>query len=75
MKELGYQIDATYHEPGVGFAGHYTTEEGDKCYDYDFSEENWREVIDDSEVLYFLEDEYEIWKQDQEDFTDIGEEE
>lgn len=75
MKELGYQIDATYHEPGIGFAGHYTTEEGDKCYDYDFSEENWREGIDDSEVLYFLEDEYEIWQQDQEEFLEEGEEE
>ena len=76
MKELGFRIDATYHEEGMSFAGHYTSEDGDKCYDYDFSEENWREGIDDNEVLYFLEEQYEMWQQNEEDFDDLeGEEE
>lgn len=61
MTELGFTVESTYHEPGMGFAGRYTSEDGDKSYDYDFSDENWREDIDDEDVLDMLEAEYEVW--------------
>jgi hypothetical protein len=43
------------------FAGHYTNEDGNDCYEYDFDNENWRDDIDDSEVLDMLESEYEYY--------------
>jgi hypothetical protein len=61
MKKLGFNIDATYHECGMQFAGHYTNEDGNDCYEYDFDNENWRDDIDDSEVLDMLESEYEYY--------------
>lgn len=67
LTELGFNIDATYHEPGMCFAGHYTSEDGDECYEYDFSKEDWRDDIDDEDVLDLLESEYESCKEWQEE--------
>jgi hypothetical protein len=69
MIEQGWEIDATYHEPGMCFAGHYDNGE-DNSYEYDFSDEDWRDGIDDQDVLYLLEDEYESWKEWQDEEED-----
>ena len=61
MTKLGFNINATYHECGMQFAGHYTSEDGDDCYEYDFEDENWRDDIDDTEVLDMLECEYQYY--------------
>lgn len=61
MTELGFLIDATYLETGMTLAGHYTSENGDDNYEYDFSDTNWRDEIDDEEVIELLEDEYEFY--------------
>ncbi len=45
------------------FAGRYTVEADDTCYQYNFENENWRDDIDDPEVLELLEGEYENWKE------------
>lgn len=77
LTEQGFNIDATYHESGMQFAGHYTSEDGDECYEYDFSDENWREGIEDGDVLDILESEYEShleWEAMNEESED-GEEE
>lgn len=59
LEEMGFVIDAYYHESGMGFAGHY--EQGEEEYvEYDFSNENWRETMSD-EVADMLESEYESW--------------
>jgi len=66
LVEQGWSVDATYHEPGMTFAGHY--EDGsDYCVEYDFTNPDWREGIDDSDVLELLEEEYENWLMWQED--------
>ena len=69
MVDQGWSVDATYHEPGMTFAGHF--EEGeDHYYEYSFEDENWRDAIDDSEVLEILEQEYEnylMWKEEEEE--------
>ena len=74
LKDLGFDIGATYHEPGMCFAGEWTNETGDDCYEYDFDDEDWRDGIDSEEVLYMLESEYESWKEWQEEFSDDEEE-
>ena len=61
LSELGFDIDATYHEPGMCFAGRFTSPDEDYCVEYDFGNENWREEIEDSDVLEMLEYEYEAW--------------
>lgn len=73
MTELGFTVESTYHEPGMAFAGRYTSEDGDKSYEYDFSDENWREDIDDEDVLDMLEAEYEVWNAMNEEMEDLEE--
>ena len=63
MTELGFNIDARYHEPGMCFAGHYNSTDGDTIYEYDFSDEDWKTGIDDEDVLDMLEAEYEVYEQ------------
>lgn len=75
LTEQGFDVDATYHEPGMCFAGHYTSENGDDSYEYDFSNENWRDEIGDTDVIDLLEGEYESYLEYQEDEEEDGEEE
>lgn len=68
IEKLGFEVDATYHESGMAFAGHYYDGD-DYQYQYDFSNEDWRDDIDDEDVLEMLEEEYSNWLewQEQED--------
>jgi hypothetical protein len=75
LKELGFDIDATYLETGMCFAGRWTNEDGDYSCEYDFENENWRDDIDDDEVLEMLESEYESWKEWQDEMEDEEDEE
>jgi hypothetical protein len=74
MTELGFTVESTYHEPGMGFAGHYSSDTGNDSYDYDFSDDNWRDDIDNDDVLDLLEAEYEVWSAMNEDWEDLEEE-
>lgn len=74
MTGLGFEVDATYHEEGMQFAGHYTSEDGDYSVEYDFNDPDWRENIEDEEVKDILEGVYESWKEWQEEFEDLEEE-
>lgn len=67
MTELGFELDILYFEPGMCFAGRYTSDNDDDYYEYDFEDEDWRDGIDDDEVLERLEAEYESWKEWQEE--------
>lgn len=67
LKELGFEVDASYLETGMCFAGTWTNEDGDDCVEYDFSDEDWRDGIDNEDLLDILEQEYEMWKEWQED--------
>jgi hypothetical protein len=75
LTELGFEVDATYLETGMSFAGHYSSEGGDECYEYNFDDENWRDDIDDDDVLEMLESEYESWKEWQDEMEDDEDEE
>jgi hypothetical protein len=70
LKDLGFEISATYFEPGMAFAGAWTNETGDDCYEYDFEDEDWRDSIDNEDVLDILESEYECWKEYQDEMED-----
>lgn len=61
LSELGFNVDVTYHEPGMCFAGRFTSPDEDYCVEYNFENENWRDEIDDDEVRELLENEYEAW--------------
>jgi len=64
------QIVAQYYEPGMAFVGQYDDGEDDS-YEIDFENENWREEIPlDLIEHWFLDDEYENWKEYQEDYED-----
>lgn len=60
LEELGFKIDCTYHEPGMAFAGHYHDGEDD-CYEYDFSDPDWRDGIDNQDVVDMLDEEYAMY--------------
>ena len=63
----GFDVDVVYHEPGMCFAGRFTSPFDDYCVEYDFSNENWREEIDDDEIVDMLEQEYQNWLEWQEE--------
>jgi hypothetical protein len=74
MEELGFEISATYHEPGMAFAGAYEDGE-DNCYEYDFENPDWADSIDNDDVLEMLEEEYNMWLEFQEELEEDEEEE
>ncbi len=61
LSELGFKVDITYHEPGMCFAGRFTSPDEEYYVEYNFKNENWRDEINDDEVMYLLESEYESW--------------
>jgi hypothetical protein len=67
LSDLGFDVDITYLETGMCFAGRFTSPDEDYCVEYNFEDENWRDKIDDDEVLEMLESEYESWKEWQEE--------
>lgn len=38
LVEEGWEVNAIYHEPGMGFCGIFTTEDGDDYYEYDITD-------------------------------------
>jgi hypothetical protein len=66
LVELGFEVDANYHEPGLTFAGVFTNE-GEVFYDYDFSDPNWRDGIEHESILEILDYEYESYLECNED--------
>jgi hypothetical protein len=65
----GFDVHALFHEPGMAFAGTYHTEIGDTFIDYDFSNPNWRDNLDE-ELVEWLEPEYESWLEWQEEMDE-----
>jgi len=65
LTEQGWTVDAVYHESGMAFAGVYTSEGGDDCYEYSITDQT---SIDDLpvEVQDFagLEDAHQNWKEE-----------
>jgi hypothetical protein len=61
MSELGFDMEVIFHEPGMCFAGKFTSPDEDYYVEYNFENDNWREEIEDTDVLEMLEYEYENW--------------
>ena len=63
LQELGFSIDALYHECGMGFAGTWIDGEENLIEDYYeiFQEEDWRDQVEGEDLLNLLEAEYESW--------------
>lgn len=60
IEEQGFDVDATYHECGMGFLGEYANG-NDDCYEYDFTDQNWRDNIPEHLIQDFnLDEEYEL---------------
>ena len=45
LAELGFEIDAKYYEPGMSFAGTYTTEEGECTIEFSSNPDAAREAL------------------------------
>ena len=69
MKELGFDISATYHESGLAFVGEWSNEDGDECFEYDFEDEDWRDGIPEG-LQEMLEFEYDCWLESQEEIEE-----
>lgn len=60
---MGFKVDATYTEEGMGFAGHFVDGE-DECVDLDFDEnskEEWIDSIEDETLREIVQAEYDRW--------------
>jgi len=68
LVENDWEVDAVYHEPGMGYAGLFTTDGGDDYYDYDVTNKDSIDSLP-SEIVDFagLEEEHERWLEDQYD--------
>jgi len=71
LQELGFAIDALYHECGMCFAGTWVDGEEDVIDDYNnlFEEngEGWRDQVYNEDLADLLEAEYESWLSDKEE--------
>ena len=63
LQELGFTIDALYHECGMCFAGSWVDGDEDLVDNYHelFQEENWRDQVGNDDLLNLLEAEYDNW--------------
>lgn len=62
LNDEGWTIEAYYHEPGMGYAGMYTSDGGDDYYEYDITNPNFVDELP-SELIEFagLEDAHHDW--------------
>ena len=62
LAEQEWEVEAYYHEPGIGFAGMYTNYGGDECYNYDITDPTFIDQLPD-EVIEFaaLENAHHDW--------------
>lgn len=68
LVDLGFSVDATYTEEGMGFAGHYVDGEDESVsLDFDKGSEAWINKIEDDILRDTVMVEYESWLQWQED--------
>jgi hypothetical protein len=69
LKELGFSIDALYHECGMGFAGTWIDGEDDYIDNYYelFEQEDWHDQVDNDDLRDLLEAEYDSWLSNREE--------
>lgn len=68
LAEMGFEIEALYHEPGMSFAGSWDNHNGDIYYEYDFTDPNWDANMSE-DVKDMLQGEFECWLEYQEEET------
>jgi len=62
---LGFSLNVTYDEEGMSFVGSYSSDGGNDHYEYpDFENPDWRQGIDNQDVLAMLEERYDMWLDD-----------
>jgi hypothetical protein len=68
LTEQGWQVEAYYHEGGMGYAGKYTSEDGDDYYEYDVTDQNTIDEIP-SDIVEFagLENAHQEWMENEEE--------
>ena len=74
LVELGFDVDATYTEEGMGFAGHYVNGD-DEYIDLDFdmdSKEDWIDKIEDETLRELVQDQYDQWLEYQDNEEDAA---
>ena len=68
LVEEGWEVEALYHEPGMSYAGQFTTDGGDDYYDYDVTDLENIECLPE-DVIEFADLRYahERWKEENEE--------
>ena len=65
LEEMGFTVSADYKEEGMSYIGEYS-DGADVCYEYDFSNDDWRDDLPEH-IVEQLEYDYESWKEWQEE--------
>ena len=69
LTEMGFDLDVLFDEEGMGLIGVFNMY-GEQTYDYDFEDPDWKDKIDNDDVVALLDERYDMWVQDQEDQQD-----
>jgi len=66
MSDLGFDVNAIYYEPGVAFAGRWTTESGDDFYDFSnmTAEQVAKELPQDLDEAFGISESMAEWEAD-----------
>jgi hypothetical protein len=64
IQEDGWDVDAMFEEPGMSFVGSWSSSWGEEFVEYDFSDPDWRQDINEDLIEYAnLDQAYEDWKE------------
>jgi hypothetical protein len=65
LTELGFDVEAYYWEPGLNFAGVYTSAEGDDYWEYgDMTPDEIREEMPEIDERFCISDAMEEWAEE-----------
>lgn len=68
LVQMGFSVEATYTEEGMGFAGHYENgEDYEVSLDFDKDSQAWIDSIEDEVLRDIVQDQFEQWLEWQEE--------
>ena len=74
LQDMGFQVNAYYYEPGMGFCGKWTSEDGDAYYEVssdDSIEDIERNIPSDILEAFNIIDDIQSWQESEEELGDI----
>lgn len=72
LTDLGFDVNITYDEEGMGFLGIYNSVEGEIYQEYpNFEDPDWRKGIINPDILALLDQRYDTWLEEQEELEQL----